>query len=218
MDEEWRAIVGFPIYEISSLARVRNKKTGRILSQITNSSGYLSLNLYTGDAGKRRRFKGKLVHRLHYEAFCGAIPEGLTVDHLDFNRQNNRIENYRVCTAAENAARSHAEGRHPKGAGTKPGSGYFGPKPFNHTARGEACGAAKLTEADIVEIRRRRAVLRQSFLAIARDFNVSQPLIGRICRRQQWAHVQDPAGCDYSPSRWAPTLRAKETAPRQRRR
>jgi hypothetical protein len=50
------------------------------------------------------RFRGKsfLIHRLVWELFNGPIPEGLDIDHIDHDRQNNRIENLRAVTHAEN--------------------------------------------------------------------------------------------------------------------
>ena len=47
----------------------------------------------------RKKF---LVHRLVYEAFNGKIPEGYTIDHIDQNKLNNKIENLRWVTKSEN--------------------------------------------------------------------------------------------------------------------
>ena len=42
------------------------------------------------------------VHRMVYEAFKGEIPEGMEIDHIDRNRQNNNPDNLRVVTRSEN--------------------------------------------------------------------------------------------------------------------
>lgn len=47
--------------------------------------------------GKRR-----LAHRLVYEAFHGAITEGLVIDHINTCPWDNRIENLRAVTTEEN--------------------------------------------------------------------------------------------------------------------
>jgi len=51
------------------------------------------------DKGIRKMF---YVHRLIWQAFFGEIPKGYEVDHIDFNRSNNRLNNLRVIPAAVN--------------------------------------------------------------------------------------------------------------------
>lgn len=41
-------------------------------------------------------------HRIIYEMRHGEIPEGMFIDHIDHNRQNNRDDNHRLVTQAEN--------------------------------------------------------------------------------------------------------------------
>ena len=47
-------------------------------------------------------FHNTPVHRLVYKYFIGDIPKNFDIDHLDRNRQNNRIDNLRICTRKEN--------------------------------------------------------------------------------------------------------------------
>ena len=42
------------------------------------------------------------VHRLAYETFVGEIPQGLTIDHINTVRDDNRIDNLRCVTQKEN--------------------------------------------------------------------------------------------------------------------
>lgn len=47
------------------------------------------------------------VHRLVYEAFHGPIPFGLTVDHIDSEKLNNRLENLQLLTREENTRKGN---------------------------------------------------------------------------------------------------------------
>lgn len=112
MREEWRPVVGFEgCYEISNKGRVRSvprvvlKSNGRqhsvrgkILAQKFNRHYWcakLSLGgiLYT-----------RTVHLLVCEAFHGPRPEGAVVRHLNGDYVDNRPENLRWGTWAENTA------------------------------------------------------------------------------------------------------------------
>ena len=90
MDESWQIIVGFELYEVSSLGQVRNAKTGRLKIPVMNRSGYLYVNLW-----KNGLFKTHKLHRLVAIHFI-ANPDGKSiVDHANRVRTDNRIENLR---------------------------------------------------------------------------------------------------------------------------
>jgi hypothetical protein len=46
------------------------------------------------------------LHRLIWEHVNGEIPEGKVIDHIDFDRSNNKIENLQCITQKENVQRS----------------------------------------------------------------------------------------------------------------
>jgi hypothetical protein len=62
--------------------------------------------------------------------------------------------------------------------------------PTDLRARGSRHGAAKLSEADVREIRRRYAKGRETFAALAAAFNVSPQTIGGIVHLRSWQHVE----------------------------
>jgi len=68
------------------------KKTG------INNNGYYQIIL--SKTNKRKTFD---IHRLVYEMYNGEIPTGLFIDHIDGNKQNNNIDNLRLCNRSENA-------------------------------------------------------------------------------------------------------------------
>lgn len=95
MKEIWKDIIGFErIYEVSNYGRVRNVKSGRILSvsKCGGCRGYAGVSL--SKDGKRY---GRLVHRLVAEAFIPR-PDGLyEVNHKDEDKTNNRVDNLEWC-------------------------------------------------------------------------------------------------------------------------
>lgn len=106
------------------------------------------------------------VHRLVAITFLGPRPEGFEVAHKDGDRANCKLENLRYSTHLDNLADMELHGtRH----------------------RGEKNYRAKLTEADIKEIRRRAGSVFQRDLAD--EFGVGQATIWKIIHRERWAHV-----------------------------
>ena len=81
----WKIIQGFENYSVSSQGEVRNNKTGRVLSPSPSAGGYLRVNLR-----KDKISHSRYVHRLVAENFLEGEGE---VNHLDGNRQNNKLEN-----------------------------------------------------------------------------------------------------------------------------
>lgn len=68
---------------------------GKLINPLKDKQGYLSVIL-----GKKS--KRLLVHKLVYEAFIGDIPEGMQVNHIDENKENNTVENLNLMTPKEN--------------------------------------------------------------------------------------------------------------------
>lgn len=96
--EEWRVIPEYPLYEVSSIGNVRNKKTQKLLAQ-HNNNGYLKCSLKAG----RKSPTGQRVHRLVAMAFCAKGDGKDIVNHKDGNPRNNRVENLEWVTNSENA-------------------------------------------------------------------------------------------------------------------
>ena len=82
--EQWKLIESVPSYEVSSLGRVRNLKTKKIIAQRINGAGYYQSNL-----SKEGKKITREVHRLVALAFIEGYEDGLVCNHIDENKLNN---------------------------------------------------------------------------------------------------------------------------------
>lgn len=108
-----------------------------------------------------------LAHRIIWEAVNGPIADGMCVLHRCDNPPCVNIDHLFLGTHAENMRDKVRKGRQPRG-----------------TQRPNA----KLTEADVVAIRARRAA-GETQSAVAASFGISGPTVCQIVKRRRWGHV-----------------------------
>jgi hypothetical protein len=94
--EEWRNIENNH-YSVSSFGRVRNDKTNKYISLCLGNNGYYRCHLWNNN--KQKTF---LIHRLVATAFIDNPENKPQVDHINNNKNDNRIENLRWVTDKEN--------------------------------------------------------------------------------------------------------------------
>lgn len=131
-----------------------------------NPQGYLML--YATIDGQRII---TMDHRVVWVIANGPIPEGYTINHKDGVKNNNALTNLELATMSEQ--RRHALDtlnvkRH------KP-AGSIHPK-------------TNLTEAQVIEIRRRRAG-GEMVKDLAAAFKMKDRAISAICARRTWRHI-----------------------------
>lgn len=118
--EIWKDIKDLPNYQISNLGRVKSKeritnvgiknvkqikRKERILKLFHNKKGYTQVVLYVD----KKPYPVK-IHRLVAEAFIPNPENKPQVNHIDGNKQNNRVDNLEWCTCKENMEHSYKIG------------------------------------------------------------------------------------------------------------
>lgn len=167
MTEEWAPCPGHDLYDVSDAGQVRswnNNRWGRrqspkILRQRVNPDGYCFVNLGRGVV--------KTVHSLVCETFHGPRPTGKEAAHGNGIPTDNRAENLRWATPTQNC---QDQLRH----GTR------------HV--GERKSGAKLTDANVLEIRRLRAQgVQNNEIAVAMGIAASTCSSAALGRK--WKHL-----------------------------
>ena len=100
----WRKIDWIPFviyYSVSSDGKVRNDRTGTMLS-FYKVNGYNKVDLYRLD-GEKVKYR---VHRLVLEAFRGMFPDGEETDHINNIRDDNDLWNLHTMTHLKNVRKS----------------------------------------------------------------------------------------------------------------
>ena len=89
MEEQWKKIESCPLYAVSTMGRVKNRATNRILTQSIQSSGNAIVCL-----SNNGRVKTYSVCRLMMEAFKPVDDmDNMVVKHKDANKCNNSLDN-----------------------------------------------------------------------------------------------------------------------------
>jgi hypothetical protein len=105
-EEAWRTLPGFSKYEFSSFGNVRSidstdsmgrLKRGKVLKLQNSSNGYVILTLSSDNAKKTFQ-----VHRLIAMAFLPNDSNMPCVNHINGNKQDNKVQNLQWCSYSEN--------------------------------------------------------------------------------------------------------------------
>lgn len=175
-EELWKDIPGYEgMYQVSNMGRVKSlarwkRKTDKLIKPNRNTTGYLVVQCY-----KDRKRTSFLVHRLVMMVFDPVDDLSLTVNHKDFNIENNCISNLEWCTVVEN---NHHYWDNTDLSQRKP------------TPKGESHHLSVLTGDKVNEIRRlyeENIITNKSELA--RMFSCGEGTIRQVVNYQSWKNV-----------------------------
>lgn len=133
----------------------------------------------------------RLVHRLSWELSNGPIPKGKHVLHHCDVKLCVRPSHLFLGTQQDNVADRHAKGRTARGPDKRPhprGAAYWAHRTRDTIARGERVGGSKLTEADVLAIRRLRAE-GWTLDRLAKTYGVRLSNIHMIVTGKTWKHL-----------------------------
>ena len=105
--EEWKTTFGFPDYEISNIARVRNKKTGLIKMPSVGKRGYPVLSI-----NKDGKTYLKTLHRLFAETWIPNPENKREVNHINGDKCDCSFLNLEWVTPSENMMHARKTGLH----------------------------------------------------------------------------------------------------------
>lgn len=168
--EKWKDIKEYEnSYQISNFGRVKSlKRRGnweeKILKPYLNDSGYDAIKLFKD--GKGKTFK---VHKLVCEHFVDNKLNKPCVNHKDGVKTNNHYLNLGWVTKSENTQHAWDNG-------------------LMESQDGEASHYAKLTEKEVLEIRRLRKLFK--LRELGKMYNVRLSTISMICTRKTWKHLE----------------------------
>lgn len=149
-----KAIPGYEgYYSVTEDGKVFSHGSDKFIVCRRHPRGYLHTALY-----KHGAFKNHLVHRLVADTYLPKVFGKANVNHINFDKTDNRVENLEWCTQLENINHARANGHFGTRGGRKP----------------------KLQPGDDVRIKELYATGLISQSELARQFTVSQGLIWLI--------------------------------------
>jgi len=141
---------------------------------------YINVNFFTGCwiwngtmSGKHYgAFGKKYAHRLSYEIYNGAIPDGLCVCHTCDTPLCVNPKHLWIGSRADNAHDRHKKGR-------------------TNVPKGNTHPRAILTEIQVLEIRNKAKPFICTQRELAKKYNVSKDTIKAVLDRKTWKHVTE---------------------------
>lgn len=155
--ENWKDLKGYEgRYKIGSNGEIVNNK-GLLMKQHLDGDGYNIISLYNG---KGKTFR---VHRLVVESFIGDVPDGMQVNHIDYNRANNHVENLEIVTRLENVRHS-----------------------YDRTVKANSKGNPKITRKEVNEIRDKYSTGEYTRAELCKMYGLKRSAMANLLNKISW--------------------------------
>lgn len=176
--EEWKELLGYEgIYLISSYGRIKSISRqvdigkgklrwyfGRDMRLSPNTKGYLQIVL----VNRKGIRKTDRVHRLVAKTFIPNPDNKSFINHKDLNKKNNYYCNLEWCTHQENLEHAWRNGKLRKGVDIP---------------------SSKLTEEQVLQIRKQYLLKQRGVLALTREFRITRKTVANIIYYRSWKHL-----------------------------
>lgn len=165
MKEEWKPVIGFSNYEVSSLGRFRNVKRGKFLKPSWNKGRqYLYANFVQD--GVRKNCRAHRVVAIHFIENPENLPQ---VNHKDCDKDNNRADNLEWVGRSRNMEHAKENGRM-----------------WSH--KGELAYNSKLKNETVLKIVEEHKK-GKSHSEVARMFGTNYSNVAHIIRGSRWGTI-----------------------------
>lgn len=167
-DATWNPVPNHDGYYASADGRIMSMKRGSpfIMKQMAAKDGHLYVFMY--GHGKMKKV---WVHRAVLSAYRGHEEKDLECRHLDDDPTHNFVENLEWGDRLQNVGDKRRNGGMPVG---------------------EKSGTHKLTEQQVIEIRRLHG--KESLRSIAKRYGVSHTCVRRAALGIKWGYIQQEGG------------------------
>lgn len=181
-------VEGFPSYAVSRDGRIfsldyRHQGIIRELRPAV-TRGYCYVNLW-----RDRKVSQQAVHRLVAVAFIPTEDGKPHVNHRNLNKSDNRAENLEWCSHAENIAHAAARGRMKATQARRQSCQGVGARTGAENGRKSGPKRAKLTAAQVQEVRERLAAGGVTQRSLAREMGVSDQTISNVVRGKRTVYA-----------------------------
>lgn len=164
-----KIIESYPNYSVDSEGRIFNNETGKEKAQYVNRDGYKVVDMYKNNKPTR-----KTVHRFVALAFIPNPENKPCVNHLDGNKENNKVENLEWATYSENTIHAFETGLLVREKGEKVHNAIFSDEEIHQVCRMMQAGYRNID--------------------IQSKLNVPKYLLKNIRNNGAWSHIS----CQYN--------------------